>query len=287
MTELGKWTVVWACVFALIGLAGGSVAEAGEVTIVPDIGYKSGDALTAYEMERCKLDLYLPEGATDFATLLWFHGGGIQAGSKADPMTVGIAKWFARQGVAVALANYRLSPKAKYPAYLDDAAASLAWLHRNIATHGGDATRVFVSGHSAGGYLTAMIGLDARYLGRYGLGTDIIAGLIPVSGQMVTHSTVRQERGIARTRPIVDEAAPLYHVRADAPRTLCICGSQDLPARAEENRLFVAAMKAAGHEHVDYLEVDGRDHGTIVSQIPEPDDVVARAILAFIGAALP
>ncbi len=274
-----KWPVAFVCMVLTVGYAAGAV--------VPDIAYKSGEGLTAYEVERCKLDLYLPEDEKDFPTLLWFHGGGIQAGSKADPMTVGIAKWFARRGVAVALANYRLSPRAKYPAYLDDAAANLAWLHRNIATHGGDVKKIFVSGHSAGGYLTAMIGLDSRYLNRYGLGTDIIAGLAPVSGQMVTHSTVREERGIPRTRPIVDEAAPLYCVRADAPPTLCICGSQDLPARAEENGLFVAAMKAAGHEHVDYLEVEGRDHGTIVSRIPEPDDVVARAILAFITTGRP
>jgi acetyl esterase/lipase len=287
MTGFAKWTIVLAWSYVLVSQAGIATADAGTITIVPDIAYKSGDALTAYEVERCRLDLYLPEDEKDFATLLWFHGGGITEGSKSDPMTVGIAKWFAGQGVAVALANYRLSPKAQFPAYLDDAAASCTWLHEHIAAYGGHPAKVFVSGHSAGGYLTAMIGLDTRYLGRYGLGTDIIAGLIPVSGQMVTHSAVRKERGILATRQIVDEAAPLYHVRLDAPRTLCICGSEDLPARAEENRLFVAAMKAAEHEQVEYLEVEGRDHGTIVSRIPEPDDVVARAILAFIKTGRP
>lgn len=282
MTRVSRWAIVLALLFGSVGHDGIAAANADAVSIVTDIAYKSGDGLTAYEAERCKLDLYLPEGEKDFATLLWFHGGGMTEGSKSDRMTVGIAKWFARHGVAVALANYRLSPNATYPSYLDDAAASFAWLHANIGARGGDAKRIFVSGHSAGGYLTAMIGLEGRYLGRYGLGPDVIAGLIPVSGQMITHSTVRTERGIERTRPIIDEAAPLYHVRADVPPTVCICGSEDLPARAEENRLFVAAMKAVGHETVEYLEVEGRDHGTIVSRIPEPDDVVARAILAFI-----
>ncbi|UCD50189.1 MAG: glycoside hydrolase family 97 catalytic domain-containing protein [Phycisphaerales bacterium] len=259
--------------------------QAKSITVSSDIAYKAEGTLTAYETERCKLDLYLPEGSKDFPTLLWFHGGGIQAGSKSDPMTVGIARWFAERGIAVALPNYRLSPKAQYPACLDDAAASVAWLFRNIEAYRGDPKKIYVSGHSAGGYLTAMIGLDVRYLQRYGLDTEIVAGLIPVSGQMITHSTVREERGIPRTRPIIDEAAPLYHVRSDAPRTLCICGGNDLPIRAEENRLFVAALKAAGHERVDYLEVPGRDHGTIVSQIPEPGDVVAQAVMAFIEAA--
>ena len=287
MRRLPKCIVVLSGLFLSIGPVGAAMARSEAATVVADIAYKSGAALTEYETERCKLDLYLPESSEKFPTLLWFHGGSIQVGSKSDPMTVSIAQRFARQGIGVALANYRLFPRAKYPAYLDDAAASLAWLHEHIASHGGDPEKLFVSGHSAGGYLTAMIGVDGRYLGRYGLGTDVIAGLMPVSGQMVTHSTVREERGIPRTRPIVDAAAPLYHVRSDAPRTLCICGGQDLPARAEENRLFVAALKAAGHEQVEYLEVQGRDHGTIASRIPESDDVVARAIVAFIRTGRP
>jgi len=273
----------WVARLEKLGSAG-AAGEARPIEIVSDLAYKTGAALTDYEWQRCKLDLYLPAGAKDFPTLLWFHGGGLQAGSKADPMTVSIARWFAGQGVAVALPNYRLSPQAKYPSYLDDAAASVVWLHEHIAEHGGDPAQIFVSGHSAGGYLTAMVGLEGSYLGRYGLSTEVIAGLIPVSGQMVTHSTVRQERGIPRTRPVTDQAAPLYHVRANAPPTLCICGGEDLPARAEENRLFAAAMEAAGHKRMEYLEVPGRDHGTIVSRIPEPNDAVARAIVAFIRA---
>lgn len=73
---------------------------------------------------------------------------------------------------------------------------------------------------------------------------------------MITHSTVRKERGIPRTRPIIDEAAPAYNARAEASPFLNIVGSQDLPARAAENRYFVAAMKAAGHRDVTYLEVE-------------------------------
>ena len=284
MMRRTKWMVIWAGLCATVFTVDMAVAEANSVEVVRDISYKSTGSLTDYEAERCELDLYLPRGKENFATLLWFHGGGLQGGSKADPMTVGIAKWFAGQGIAVALANYRLSPKAQYPAYVDDAAASLAWLCKNIRFRGGDPQRIFVSGHSAGGYLTAMIGVEGRYLERYGLDPGVIAGLIPVSGQMITHSTVRGERGIPRGRPVIDEAAPLYHVRADAPPVLAVCGGEDLPIRAEENRLFVAALKAAGHRRIDYLEVAGRDHGTIVSRIPEPGDVVARAMVRFIHA---
>lgn len=272
-------------VCAILGghLALPAVAKpANGVRVLKDLPYKP-EAKTDYEQQRCKLDVYLPtEGIKDFATIVWFHGGAIQSGDKTSGIAVALAKRFAGDSVAVASVNYRLHPKVEFPAYLDDAAAALAFVRREIVKHGGSPERVFVSGHSAGGYLTAMIGIDARYLGRHGLKLSDIAGLMPVSGQMITHSTVRQERGIPRTRPIIDAAAPAFHVRKDAPPFLNIVGSRDLPARAEENRYFVAAMKATGHQDVTYLEVDGRDHGTIASRIAEPDDAVAKAMTAFI-----
>ena len=103
---------------------------------------------------------------------------------------------FAAEGIAVAVVNYRLSPKIGYPAYVDDTAASFAWVYKNIKAHGGDPDSVFISGHSAGGYLAAMAALDPRYLKEYRLGLDAVAGAIPVSGQMITHATVRKERRI-------------------------------------------------------------------------------------------
>lgn len=258
----------------------GVLPAADAPRVLKDLAYKA-NAETDYERERCKLDLYLPQGEKGFATIVWFHGGGLQNGDKQTEIAVNLAERFAKDGVAVASVNYRLSPKAKYPAYLDDAAAAVAFVLDNIEKHGGSAQRVFVSGHSAGGYLTAMVGLDPRYLKKYGHAPGDLAGLLPIAGQMITHSTVREERDIPRTQPLIDEAAPAFHVSANAPPTLAIAGSNDLPARAEENRYFVAAMKAAGHKDVTYLEVAGRDHGTVASRTGEADDEVAAAMHAM------
>ncbi len=142
------------------------------------------DGATDYERERCTLDLYLPVAGQGFATIVWFHGGGLQNGHKADAIAVGLAKRFSAEGIAVASVDYRLSPQAKFPAYIEDAAAAVAFVRKEISSHGGSDKLVFVSGHSAGGYLTAMIGMDARYLKKHGLETDAIAGYVPVSGQM-------------------------------------------------------------------------------------------------------
>jgi acetyl esterase/lipase len=264
-------------------LALGLFTQAGfaeNVVVHDSIAYKSGSALSDYERERCSLDLYLPEGTSDFPIIVWFHGGGLTAGDKQTQADIALS--LAGRGIGVAAVNYRLSPRVTFPAYIDDAAASVAWVLDHVDDYDGDAEKVFVSGHSAGGYLVAMLGLDESYLGAHGHELADLAGLIPISGQMVTHATVREERGLPSERPLIDEAAPAFHVRADAPPLLAIAGSEDLPARPEENRYLVAAMKAVEHADATYLEVEGRNHGTIVSGIPDPDDAVARAILDFV-----
>jgi acetyl esterase/lipase len=261
--------------WSIAAMCGG--VGAGEVRVVKDIHYKP-DASTEYEQQRCKLDLYLPAGAKDFPTIVWFHGGGLKGGDKTGDATVKAAQRLAADGIAVASVNYRLNPQAQFPAYIEDAAAAVAFIHREITGHGGSATRVFVSGHSAGGYLTAMVGLAPTYLAKHGMKPTQLAGLIPISGQMVTHATVRGERGVPPTQPVIDDAAPSWHVTADAPPILAIAGGEDLPARAEENRYFVAALKAAGHPNATYAEFAGRNHGTVANRMHEPSDEVAKIV---------
>jgi len=270
-----------ALVAALVLAAGQACSQS--VIEHANIAYKSGPKLSEYERTRCALDLYLPEGQSGFPVVVWFHGGGLTAGDKAEGTQAAIARTLAAHGVAVASVNYRLSPQAKFPSYVDDAAASVAWVLDHIGDYGGDANAVFVSGHSAGGYLAAMAGLDAHYLGAYGHGTGELAGLMPISGQMVTHATVRDERGLDNQQPLIDAAAPAFHVSADAPPVLAIAGSDDLAARSEENRYFVAALEAVGHADATFREFAGRNHGTIVSQIPQADDPVAAALLEFVA----
>lgn len=166
-----------------------------------------------------------------------------------------------------------------------NAAASVAWVANHIAKYGGNPKALFISGHSAGGYLTAILGMDPKYLAKYGIDTAAIAGIIPVSGQTFTHYTIRKERGIPNpdTTPIIDDASPCYHARKTAPPTLAICGDHDMATRAEENRYFVALLNTVGHTDATYREFPDRDHGTIVSKIPEPHDPVAEAILGFVA----
>jgi acetyl esterase/lipase len=224
-----------------------------------NILYRGGDRLTDYMKERCRLDLYHPKHIHNFPTVVWFHGGGLKAGNRKVP------KALLGKGIAVVAVNYRLHPKVKSPAYIEDAAAAVAWTFRNIEKYGGSAKRIYVSGHSAGGYLTSMVGLDKRWLAAHQIDANAIAGLIPFSGHTITHFTVRKERGIDSKQPIIDALAPLFHVRKDAPPLLLITGDRELEllGRYEENAYLWRMMQVVGHPDTKIMELDGHNHGQI------------------------
>ncbi|HAH22313.1 MAG TPA: lipase [Prolixibacteraceae bacterium] len=218
----------------------------------------------AYIKERCVLDIYYPKNTKKFATIVWFHGGGLNSGSKEIPQAL------REQGFCVIAPNYRLSPKVQAPKYIEDAAAAVAWVFNHINQIGGDSTLIYLSGHSAGAYLDLMVGLDKRWLKTYHIDANRIAGLIPFSAQTITHFTIRKERGIADTQPVVDEYAPLFHVRADAPSLLLITGDRELEmlGRYEENAYLMRMMKIAGHKDTRLYELQGFGHGMTEPAFP-------------------
>lgn len=215
-----------------------------------------------YSATQCILDVYYPKNAKNFATIIWFHGGGITGGNKEIP------KALMDKGYAVVGVEYRLSPNVKAPKYIEDAAAAVAWVFRNIGNYGGDSNLIFVSGHSAGGYLGMMVTLDKKYLNQYGIDSNRIAALIPFSGQTITHFTIRAENGIKETQPTIDEYAPLYFVRADTPPIVLITGDREMEllGRYEENAYFWRMMKLTGNTHTTLYELQGFNHGNM----PEP-----------------
>ena len=245
----------------LTGLATpSSAAESNGYHWKQDVPFHPDNA-TEYQKERLHLDLYYPAEAEGFSTVVWFHGGGLRSGEKSIP------KPLRDQGVAVVAANYRLFPQARCPEYIEDAAAAVAWVFDNIHAYGGDRERIFVSGHSAGGYLTSMVGMAPSYLAEHDIDADQIAALIPFSGHTITHFTVREERGISGNQPIIDEFAPLFHVRDDAAPLVLITGDRDLEmlGRYEENAYFWRMMKEVGREDTELFELEGFNHGEMAT----------------------
>ncbi len=230
---------------------------AQEYTLLENVSYYGENLRDSYQSERCKLDLYYPKGIKNFPTVVWFHGGGLKAGNKSVP------EQLKEKGIAVVAVNYRLHPKVKAPVYIEDAAAAVAWTFRNIAKHGGDPDKIIVSGSSAGGYLTLMVGLDKSYLQTYHIEANDILALFPLTGHTITHFTVRAENNIPKTQPIIDRFAPLYHVRADAPTIVLYTGDPELEmlGRAEENAYMMRMLKVAGHPNVNHIIFEGYGHG--------------------------
>jgi acetyl esterase/lipase len=228
-----------------------------------DISYRAVEDVKSdkYIAERCKLDIYFPVNKKSFTTVVWFHGGGLTGGQKSIP------ELLKEKGIAVVAVNYRLYPKVKCPTYINDAAAAVAWTFKNIHEWGGDPAKIIVSGHSAGGYLTSMLGLDKSYLAEFGVDADRIAMLVPFSGHAITHFTVRKEMGIAGEQPIIDQYAPLFHVRKDAPPLVLITGDRELEmlGRYEENAYMYRMMKVVGHPNTRLYELETFNHGTMVS----------------------
>jgi acetyl esterase/lipase len=132
---------------------------------------------------RQRLDLVVPAGvspATPAPTVVFFYGGSWNRGSRTDYRFVGRA--LASRGLVVAVADYRVYPQVRFPDFLRDSAAAVAWVVTRAAAYGGDPRRVIVMGHSAGAYNAAMLALDGRWLAEVGLGPDALAGLVGLAG---------------------------------------------------------------------------------------------------------
>jgi acetyl esterase/lipase len=223
--------------------------------------YEDAESNTdAYKKSNCILNIYYPTDKKEFTTVIWIHGGSLTGGKLEIPEEL------KNKGYAVVGIEYRLSPKVKAQVCIEDAAAAVALVFKHIEEFGGDKKLIFVSGHSAGAYLGLMVTLNKSYLNKYNVDADNIAGLIALSGQVVTHFTIRKERGIPNKQLIIDEFAPLYYVRENAPQIALITGDADkeLLGRYEENALFWRMMKLVGHKNTRIYKLDGFNHTNMV-----------------------
>jgi acetyl esterase/lipase len=267
------------------GAATAAFAKDPLAKVVKDISYYVPDARGSgdldYRAERCKLDVYVPAHApgVKLPVVVWFHGGGLVGGNKARP------KGFENQPLIVVAANYRFLTKAAPREVIADAAAAVHWTIGNIEQHGGDRTRVSVAGHSAGGYLSMMIGMNSEYLAVHDRKNTDLAGVYSVSGQATTHYEIaeltlkaegkKRPENFKRDNPIkLNEFAPLSFTDRKLPPLYLLCGDPavEWPARVEENALLAAMLKTVkDHNTVEFRSYPGKDHGGCV--VPAVEDI--------------
>jgi acetyl esterase/lipase len=155
-----------------------ALAPRDGISTTSDVRYASGPPAA---VQRNRLDVYAPTGAAGAPVVVFIYGGGWKDGDKALYHFVGAA--LAARGFVAVVPDYRVFPAVRFPVFIQDAAASVAWTRANIAGYGGDPRRIFLMGHSAGAHIAAMLTLDKQWLGAEGLDPDRdIAGFAGLAG---------------------------------------------------------------------------------------------------------
>jgi acetyl esterase/lipase len=254
------------------------------ISVRKDVAYYEGPPA---DRERHQLDLYLPaekDGTTrkGYPLLLFIHGGAWVFGNKN--LYGPLAENFCRAGIGVAVANYRLSPGVQHPEHEKDVARAFAWLVHHAGELGADPNRLFVSGHSAGAHLVALLALDPRYLKAEGLTPHSIRGVIGISGPYIMGPT-GFEKVFGNDPAKRAEAFPLNHLQdvpaKELPRFLILSADGDYPGLPACAKLLEAGLRKQGVPEERH-EIPDRDHISIIVKIAQENDPTAKYVIDFV-----
>jgi acetyl esterase/lipase len=214
---------------------------------------------------RQTLDVCHPVGAVSAPVVIFFYGGAWRSGNKR--LYRYAAKALARRGYVAVVPDYRIYPQVRYPLFLEDGALVVRWAKDNVKRFGGDPDKIFLSGHSAGAHIAAMLAIDARWLRTVGLrpGRDV-AGLIGLAGPydfLPLRDDILKVIFGGENRP---ETQPISHVCSGAPPALLLSGSDDRVVEAGNTSRFAARLRAAGN--IATARIYSRvGHGLIVAAL--------------------
>lgn len=230
------------------------------------------------------LDIYRPRVAKagGAPVVVFFYGGSWQRGSRTQYRFVG--KRLAENGILAIVADYRTWPQAGFPDFIDDAARAVHWTFDNARAWGGDPARVFVAGHSAGAQLAALVAIDKRYLGEYGLSPRRLAGAIGLSGPYdfaITGDLVPVFGPPAQW----PQAQAVNFVDGDEPPFLLMHGSKDGVVETRDSVQLAELLRSRNVATRLVLLPDG-GHSTPLAGLYDPTRApeVLPAILDFIAA---
>ncbi|SOD95382.1 alpha/beta hydrolase [Caenispirillum bisanense] len=234
---------------------------------------------------RRRLDVYRPRGVGPFSVVVWFYGGGWDSGERGGYEFVGVA--LARQGFVTVIPDYTLSPDGRYPEFLEDGAAAVAWTLEHIAEHGGDPARLALMGHSAGAYNAAMLAYDRRWLGAAGVPADAVKAFVGLSGPYEIFPYT-----VAITRTVFghvqdDGVEPMTHVEPGAPPALLIHGGDDGTVDPRNAPTLAEALRRVGtRAEVVTLPDAGHVKPLLALSPPLEDAAVLRPVVAFLESVL-
>jgi len=213
---------------------------------------------------RQTLDVWVSQRAGDapLPVVLFLYGGAWVSGSRGEYGFAGRA--FAAAGFVAIVADYRLVPQVRFPAFVEDAALAVKWVRDQVAQYGGDPARITLSGHSAGSYAAAMLALDRHFLADIGVDPRIIRAAALMSGPYdfypFTEQRGRDALG-AWPRPL--ETQPITFARADAPPLMLIHGTADTVVKPRNSQALADRLRALGAP-VELRLYPGKSHNDVI-----------------------
>ncbi len=212
--------------------------------------------------------------------VVFFYGGSWRNGRRQNYRFAG--RWLADQGAVAIVADYRTAPRSVFPGFVEDAAAAVAWAKRHAAEYGGDPTRIYVAGHSAGAQIAALVGSDARYLDVHGLTPRDLAGVIGLSGPY--DFEIAGYEDVFGPEAQWPQAQPVNAVDGDEPPFLLIHGADDKIVEPVDSQILADRLRAAGRE-AQLLWLPGAGHLAPLAAMRQTgrQPAMLRAIRAFIG----
>jgi acetyl esterase/lipase len=192
--------------------------------LVPRAGYRKEVGIGYGSLQRQKLDVYSPKGEVQkLPVVVFFYGGSFQSGRRQDYRFVGEA--LTARGFIAVIPDYRVYPEGRFPDFIEDGASAVSWARNHINRFGGDPSRLFLLGHSAGAYIAAMLALNPHYLAQVGLSNADLRGFIGLAGpydfQPPNNPKLIEIFGALDTA----EAQPINFVSTNAPPALLLHGA--------------------------------------------------------------
>lgn len=229
--------------------------------------YRRTEGLPYGEHPRQRLDVYQPLDVTGGAPMVvFFYGGSWSSGDRGDYRFVGEA--LAASGIVAVIADYRLSPAFRYPAFVQDSARAVRWAVAHGAEHGADPARIFVMGHSAGAYNTAMVALDPRWLAAEGLQPSRLAGWIGLAGPYDFLPIGDRQTQVAFDWPRTPaDSQPLFHASSASPPALLLAPTDDRVVNARRSTVALARQLQSRGVYVESALFDGVSHVTLVAAL--------------------
>lgn len=194
---------------------------------------------------KLALDVYNPKHAKNAPVVVFFYGGSWTSGERRWYRFMGDA--LAENGVVAFIPDYRKYPQVRFPAFVNDAARAVAWVHKNARKYGGNPERLFVMGHSAGGQIAALLATDKRYLNAVGMQLQDISGFIGIAGAYAFEQYVESEPEIfGNTRQNQFDSQPVNFVDGDEPPMLLLQGEDDHEVEPSNAKTLYARAMAVG-----------------------------------------